>query len=246
MVLKDHIRRGRKLIPPILDMRTPIQETVWHVERLPELFWLAFVGNRIGDRRTLDLAYEMAVAVEATIKRLRANDKAFRAYILSEHDTCSDTERKQIVVEHSGSAWLRELQPHFADMGVLWRYLPVGYLVSAPADESAKPRVVSEVKGMLRACFHRHAKGALIVQASTVALELLTNKLFVAEGLDIPDLNAIFDYPETEESQHAASFVVTTCSMTVLARQGTAGASRFTWPRSFWNDCYRQERCEHE
>ena len=58
------------------------------------------------------------------------------------------------------------------------------------------------------------------MQATTVALECRTEKLFIAEGLDIPDLNTIFDYPDTEESQHAAGFVVTTCGGMILNRKG--------------------------
>ena len=38
-----------------------------------EIFWLAFVGKRIGDRETLELAYRMATDTEATVQRMRGN-----------------------------------------------------------------------------------------------------------------------------------------------------------------------------
>ncbi len=242
MVLEDHHRRGRMLVPPMLDMR--MQETCWHVERLPELFWLAFVGNRLGDRKVLELAYLMAVDVEATIKQLRKDDKAFRAYFPSEHLSCSDSERKQVLANHDDAKWLRELRPHFAEMAAVWNDLPFSYLVSdveKPTDD-----LILEIKEILQQCSHRHDKRALVIQATTVALEFRTEKMFVAQGLDIPDLNAIFDYPETEESQHAAGFVVTTCGQTILCRQGPDKPLDFSWQRSFWNGCYRLETCEYE
>ena len=243
MVLEDHRRRGRKLIPPMLEL--PMQQTLWHVERLPELFWLAFLGNRIGDGPTLELAYEMAVDIESTIKRLRGNDKAFRAYLPSEHLSCSDCEREQVLVDHSESAWLRELRPHLADMTTVWHDLPFSYLISLSGD-GPNPEIVSEIKHLLQECCHRHDKRALIIQATMVALEFRTEKMFIAQGLEIPDLNAIFDYPETEESQHAAGFVVTTCGGTILHRNGPTNRPDFTWQRSFWNTCFRLEPCEHE
>ncbi|UUO08691.1 hypothetical protein M4951_10310 [Blastopirellula sp. J2-11] len=242
MVLEDHQRRGRMLVPPMFDM--PLQETRWHVERLPELFWLAFVGKRLGDRQVLELAYEMAVDVEATIKRVRKDDKAFRAYFPSEHMSCSESERKQVVADHSNAKWLRELRPHFAEMAAVWNGLPFRYLASdidEPTDD-----LILEIKGILQECSHRHDKRALVIQATIVALEFRTEKMFVAQGLDIPDLNAVFDYPETEESQHAAGFVVTTCGQTILCRKGPDEAPDFSWQRSFWNVCYRLEPCEYE
>jgi hypothetical protein len=242
MVLEDHKRRGRKFFPPMFDM---LQETRWHVERLPELFWLAFLSNRVGDRQALELAYEMAVDIESTIKRLRANEQAFRAYLPSEHMSCSEVEREQILADHREANWFSELRPHFSDMAAVWPDLPFTYLAFSDIGEPSAA-LVSEVKSLLHACFHRHDKRALVIQATTVALECRTKKMFFAHGLDIPDLNAVFDYPDTDESQHAAGFVVTTCGGIILHRNGLDEEPDSSWQRSFWNSCYRLEPCEYE
>ena len=244
MVLKDHVRRGKKFIPRMHDL--PVRETVWHMERLPELFWLAFVVNRLDARATLELAYEMAVDIESTVKRMRSDKKAFRAYWLSEHNSCSDNEREQIVTDHGDSNWLRELEPHFVDMTLLWPDLPVSYLISPTDDRTTIPEIVGEVKDLLRHCSYRYDKRALVIQAMTVALESRTRHLFFPRDLDIPDLNAVFNYPNTEESRHAAGFVVTSCGAMTLCRSGPNGEPDFQWQRSFWNSCFRQEPCEYE
>lgn len=242
MVLEDHLKRGRRFIPPLLTK--PIQQSNWRMERLPEMFWLAFVGNRIGDRRVLALAYEMARDVEATIKQLRQNEKAFRAQLPTEHLSCTAAEKQRLLADHGDAVWLREFQPHLADMIAIWPGLPLGYLAPKPAAKSEA--IVREIKQQLAQCRERHDTRSLVMQATTVAIELQLGRLTVFEGMTIPDFNAIFDYPKTEESQMAAGFVVTACGQVVLCSAGADRQHDFAWPRAFWNSCYRLEPCEHE
>jgi len=84
------------------------------------------------------------------------------------------------------------------------------------------------------------------IQATTVALECRTGHMSFAQGLAIPDLNAVVDYPATEESRHAAGFVVATCGQTILSRNDPDEPMEFSWQRLFWNCCYRLEPCEYE
>jgi len=227
-------------------LNMPLQQTVWHIERLPELFWLAFVSRRIGYSATLELAYRMALDIESTVHRVRGNDMAFRAYLPSEHNSCSDREKEQIFADHRNSDWLGELQLHLLDMLGIWAELPFRYLLPTRMSDSKNPKIASEVKAIIGDCSDRHDKLALIVQAMLFSLECRTEKLFFAPGLDIPDLNAVFDYPNTDESKHAAGFIVASCGGIVLHRGAPQEELDFTWQRSFWNACFRLEPSKHE
>lgn len=242
MVLENHIRKGKKFIPPLLAMATPLQETRWHVERLPEFFWLGFITQRVGVKNTLELAYEMDMAISRTIKEMRGAGPVFRSYALSEHLSCTDDERSRITSAHANSAWLKALTPHLSDMAIVWNDLPLAYLVPPPTTSPDKD-LVREVKALLGKCSHRHDKDALIIQANVVALEGRTGKMPFAYGLNIPDLNAIFDYPETEDSHHAAGFAVTTCGSLMLRPPSEEPDLR--WRSAFWNACFRLDGCEY-
>lgn len=243
MVLEDHVKRGKKRIPPLLAMNPSPQQSQWLIERLPELFWLGFVASRLGNQETLELAGEMARGIESTIKRTRGTDKPFRAYLPTEHFSCTDYERQTIVAEHQDSRWFRRLIPLFATMTGVWAEFPFQYLVNTTQQPSAE--LTLTVKQILQESLNRHDRLALFMQATTVALEIQLNHLFFAKGLHIPDLNAIFDYPNTEESEHAAGFVVATSAQLVLFRNLSEEPRDVRWARAFWNGCYRLEGCEY-
>ena len=110
-------------------------------------------------------------------------------------------------------------------------------------------RLVAEIKDLLRRSYDRHDKLALIIQATTVALELRSGHLLIAKDMEIPDLNSIFDYPNSEESKHAAGFVVTTCgNLTGMMAERIRDTETppFRWQRYFWNCCFQQQPHLHE
>jgi hypothetical protein len=244
MVLEDHVRKGRKLIPPMLAMNAPLKETNWHVERMPEFFWIALLINRIGLKITLDLVKQMTQAIQSTISRLRNTEIAIRAYIISEHNTFSAEEKQEIVIEHGDSNWLCTLRPHIADLSSIWPDIPIGYL-SFNNSLAKGSDLLDEISNVIEICSYRHEKLALHVQTIVVQTELETGHLKIANRLPIPDLNAIFDYPHTDESQHAAGFVVTTCNCLIMHRHGLIDLP-FTWQRSFWNRCYNLQSCKYD
>jgi hypothetical protein len=215
------------------------------MERLPDLFWLAFVSNRLGDQKTCDVVFEMATSIESTIHRARGNQIAFRAYVLSEHLSCTPHERDLVASGHQDANWAQTLAPHIRDMAVVWPELPIGYLAS-PDNRSTVPEIVLEVKNLLGRCQDRHENLAIRIQSIAVSLELRTGHLKLPRGLEIPDLNTIPEYPETEESRKAAGFIVSTCTSLLLCRTGGDKTNTFRWPRMFWNSCFNQGTCEHE
>jgi hypothetical protein len=245
MVLEDHVRKGKKLIPPLLAMDSPVESTTWHVERLPELFWIALLTARVGPEEAFNLVLQMAQGIQATIERARNGAAPIRSYFMSEHLSFSSAERQQVVDEHRDSEWLHALRPHFDDLAAVWPGLPARYL-SAGEPTKGLIGLVEEVKAIVGQCLHRHDRLALIAQTTVVAAEASSGHLMFAQGLTIPDLNAIFDYPNSDESRHAAGFVVTTCSSIILLPHGPNSPPVFTWPRQFWNRCYRLQPCEHD
>src|SRR5260370_26438566 len=112
MVLKEHVRKGKKLIAPLMSGGTLLQQTVWHVQRLPALFWLAFLTSRIGESTVSELVFRMTEAVQGTINASRAKQTMIRSYLMSEHLALTETEKQRIVTEHDQREWLVDVRPH--------------------------------------------------------------------------------------------------------------------------------------
>jgi hypothetical protein len=248
MVLGDHIRKGKHLVPPAIAAGLPLQETTWHMERLPDLFWLGFIAGRVGRRSASDLAQDMAYGIEATINRVRGDKKAVRAYIISEHLGFTAEERDQIIADHEQSAWLKALSPHLKAQASIWPEFPARYLVNKGKSntKAAVSSLIEEIRSLLGQCMYRHDSLSLSMQAIALMTEMRSGHLYINEGLSIPDLNAVFDYPNTEESKHAAGFIVASCNAMIMGRNGPFTASDYAWPRHFWNSCYHLQPCEHE
>jgi hypothetical protein len=244
MVLEDHVKRGKRLLPPFLASGFPLRETRWNIERLPELFWIAYILERIGNCETLDLACQFSVAVQSTVREVRGNKDAIRAYHMSQHMSLSADEKQEIAARSHNTPWRRSISPYFADMAAVWPDLPIKYLLLENAEEPAdRGALVAQIRTLLGACQDRHDKLALFIQAIAVAVELRLGTMSIAEGLPIPNLNAVFHYPHTEESEQAAGFVVAACNALIMGPQQAPDSS---WQRSFWNTCYRLQACEYE
>lgn len=102
---------------------------------------------------------------------------------------------------------------------------------------------VAELRDVVWQSFQRHNELALITQATVVSTAISIGRLRLFNGMKIPELNAIFDYPKTDESQRAAGFVVTSCNAMVHC-VGMGAQINHTWPRMFWNACYNLQPCD--
>lgn len=241
MALDDHIRKGKKLLPPMMAAGHPIELGNWPLDRVPEFFWLALMVERFGRRETLDLVIRMSKAIHSTVNKARSEFRAIRPYLLSEHDRFSGTERKKIVSSSRRSKWLRAISPFIADLVVIWPELPAGYLATITS-KKGKKKLANEIKDVLGRFSYRHDELADVVQAIVAITEIRSGHVSIAKGLDWPDFDAIIKDPTTDEAKHVAGFAVATCSQ--LSRFGRETPD-FSWNRAFWNRCYRLQQCEY-
>jgi hypothetical protein len=242
MALDDHVKRGKKLLPPIMAAGHPIELGNWPLDRVPEFFWLALMVERFGRRETLDCVTRMTKAIHSTINNIRSEFTVIRAYLLSEHQNFSETERKKLVSVSRRSKWFQRISPFVAELLVIWPELPAGYLAikKSPSD---KAKLTEEIKNVLSRFLYRHDELADLVQAIVAIAEIRSGHVGIAQGLEWPNFDAIIDDPGSDEAKHAAGFAVATCSQ--LNRFGR-DMHDLSWNRSFWNRCYRLQPCEYD
>jgi len=244
MVLEDHVSRGKKRIPKLLAGPIPFQDTTWHTERLPELFWLAIALNRLSYRDVLERSFEMANEIDLSLRQIRGNEVVTRALLMSEHLALSVSEKQRLFTTHNNAPWMLAFSPIFADLKLIWPEVPVAYLAPNPANKSID-ELTAEVRELLSATMDRNDGLAIAIQSVAVMTEIRTGHLMFLNGVEPPDLNAVFDYPETEASQHAAGFIKVNCT-SMIFRGRDKNKCDFDWQRMFWNGCFKLQGCEYD
>lgn len=171
MVLEDHVKKGKKLLPPMVANGYPIELGNWPLDRVPEFFWIAFMVERLGGRETLNLVTRMSKSINFAINKVRRDPKVIRAYLMSEHLKFSDTERKNILCTSRRSKWFQTISPLIAELLIAWPELPAGYLTT---DESQGDgaELVDEIKDILHRFSHRHDELAAVVQSIVALAEI--------------------------------------------------------------------------
>ncbi len=243
MVLEDHIKRGKKLLPPLLADGFPVYETLWYIERLPQFILLALFleDNLFVD--AVDTFCQMNVSYASILKDFRGN-KIFRPIRMGEHLDLDEYEKQAINQRSEGAAWRSNICPYLKIISSLFIANPMGYLsgTSTNSHNSNCDDNVKMLRNLLRKTVDRHSKASLLIQSVAVAVELHSGNTRICIGVDLPDLNAVVDYPNTEESQNAAGFIVTHANS--IATGMNQGQPDMTWQRQFWDSCYRLEPCE--
>lgn len=242
MTLEDHIRKGKKLLPPMMAAGHPIELGNWPLDRVPEFFWLAIMVERFGRQATLSHVTRMSKAIHNTVNRVRSEFRVIRAYLMSEHQEFSNAEKRQIVSASRRSKWFQAISPLIGDFLVIWPELPAGYLALERATVN-KTKLTQEIKDALGRISHRHDELAVVVQAIVALAEIKSGHVSKARDLEWPNLNSIINDPTSDEAKHVAGFAVTMCAQ--LNRFGRE-APDLVWSSRFWNCCYRLQPCEYQ
>jgi hypothetical protein len=245
MALEDHIKRGKKLLPPLLANGMKVHSSLWQIERFPQLFLLALYleDNSLAD--TINIFLQMNVSYASILKDFRC-DKIFRPIRMGEHMTLNEHEKQAIRNRSEGAVWRANINPYLIRISSLFMTNPMDYLLNTDtvANSCNRDDNIRMLKIILIKTVDSHSKTSLFIQGAELAVELRSGNTKICKGVDIPDLNAIVDYPNTKESQHLAGFIVASSSMTTSGMDDSQ--TDMVWQRQFWDSCYRLEPCKFD
>jgi hypothetical protein len=89
--------------------------------------------------------------------------------------------------------------------------------------------------------FDRFGTPSVVAQLNVFYTRIVDGKHSFAQGMDIPNFNAIIDNPESEEAIHAAAFVRNSVKGEYMFGLNDYDAN---WSKSFWNESYKLDDCE--
>ena len=100
---------------------------------------------------------------------------------------------------------------------------------------------MERVKSAVIQLYDKRGKPATLVIANTIYIGALTGKIRYTNPTQIPNFEAVWDYPDTDESRLVASRLRASVSaFTNLLGDDVASA----WPGYFWNRGLELEPCD--
>ncbi len=238
-ILADHIKEGKLFKPPL--SRLPSEETSWVKQTLPELLWIGVLHETYDLERGVDLSLALAEAA-AQAKPNIQNSLWFAA--TSSYAALEENEWRKVrrTLEHSGKIY--DITQALAPLAHFYPRCPHTHLfIQTPCRLGNEDHALGAFKDLLESLYDKQEKAATLVQATATYLALVTQKVALAEGTSLGNLEAVKHFPYTEESQKVAASARAMCNFLIgtTLKEFDSG-----WARYFWNRGFELEHCEYE
>lgn len=238
-VLAGHTREGKLFKTPLSDL--PLEETSWVKQTLPELLWIGLLQETYGLRRGVDLSLALA---EAATQAKSSTPGLLWFAATSSYATLEENEWRKVYRLLESSDKLNDLARALTPLVHFYPECPyVRLFTQTPHQPSNKDQPLSELKDLLDSLYDKQERVATLVQATAAYLALATQKVALAEGISLGNVEAVKDFPHTEESQKVAASVRAMCNFLIGM---TLNEFDSGWARYFWNRGFELERCEYE
>lgn len=234
-VLADHQRVGKRLVPPIMQLENLV-ETSFRDSKIPELFWISALFNRLPNKAAVDGIVEFQIACQKAL----STDDAPSLSFLSNFDKLSDIQKAIIVSDPECLKWIPLLQRELWHQHVLLDRYPLAFIFpDRPAYDRAE--AIVRLKQDVHELIDRYSPLATKVQTTAMVAMMASGKMFIHESIDFPDPNSIFTNPESPEARRVASFV--RASLNAGTNFDTDDDIAKRWVDDFWSQTFKLEGC---
>lgn len=203
-------------------------------DMLPELIWLGlihdFAGYHFG-ARTLKVVVD-------TSKHIPVGKTPFNLALQSAYSDLS-TDAKSTIVRHwQQEGMLGTIRDAIAPLLLLYEGSSltfVGRPNSVPSEEELIDRLSKSVANHL----DKSETPGVVLHGTLLLTRLMAGTIKISREIEIPDLNAVIDKPDSDEARTAASFM----RAAAAAEWGMLGVAS-DWSRHFWNRNAELSKCE--
>jgi hypothetical protein len=234
-ILADHQRIGTRFVPPMaqLNMKT----TRWVDGTMPELLWQGLLVDRYGLREGMGLALSLARAANELFP---AETKRPFLALASGYGEMTQQQQEETIARLAVSEQLTLLQQGLMPLLELYPKCPLTFLLNGEDPETKHDDGLEQIKAAVVRLYDKRSQPATLVIANAIYIGALTGKINYTAQSQVPNLEAVLDYPNTEESRMVASSL--RASITAFTSMGDEAVSE--WPRYFWNRGLELEPCD--
>ena len=132
MVLEDHLRKKRRLIPPVLaKLGFSFSPYSWATQIVPELFWIGCLIQKLGPRVGVEIARQVGEAASRSCK----SDPVPMFATLSSFSSLSYSEAESTRKQLSDDV-LKQLDGALAPVMAIWPNNPIAFLELKPNSDA--------------------------------------------------------------------------------------------------------------
>lgn len=234
-VLSDHQKRGKVLIPPLMQLPNLV-ETSFVDTKIPELIWISALFNWADDKSAVDAVIEFQLACKDAIAPNQMPSLSF----LSNFDRLSDEQKKAIVLSSNCAPWIELLRKALWHQYALFEEYPLAFIFENSNDFDRDEALV-RLKGDVSELLDRSSHHATKVQATAVFAMMALGKMVLNSTIDFPNPDSIFKSPDSTEARKVASFV--RASLNAGNNMDTDAITASKWVDRFWDRSFQLEGC---
>jgi hypothetical protein len=232
-VLGDHVQVKKKLVSPFVHKvgGTMVQYS-WTRQLAPEAIWIVLLIDRFG----FEPARKMCSTLAQTAVDAIGEDDQSAMVKLSRFKFLTNAQQAQVVARLN-LAELTALRIGLAPLASVFPDHPLAFLGQSEVSDAPEEERFSQV---LRQCYDRNSRLAVLCMAVAESLMLDQGKLFIAEHLIdglVERFKVIGAYPDTEASRNAAGGFRAAASMLFMTPtpDGKGHQPDDPWVRAFWD-----------
>lgn len=237
--LSDHVREGKTFRPPL--SRLPLRETSWVKLTMPEFLWIGLLQEAHGLAHGVDLSLSLAEAAMQA-KQGAASPQWFvdtSSYAILQEGEWREVQRTLVEIDK-----LTDIQLALAPLVHFYPGCPYAHLFKdRPTEFPKETKVLKSFKTVLESLYSKQDRAATLVQGTAVYVALVTGKVTLTENVSFGNLEALTDYPQTDESQKVGASVRAMCNFLIGSSSEKSGTN---WVEYFWDRGFELEPCDYE
>jgi len=199
-------------------------------EVLPEIILLGLLNDAHGYKRGADLSFKLREASSQSCEH--------SAPIVSDLARFSRDEIQQTIEALATAGALEPVREALTPFILLCPAHPLAGL--GPA-EMGRDVAMGHLKGCVGRLYDRYSTPACAAMANLYYVQACAGRLHIAQGMRVPDLDAIITRPDSDDALHASASV-RMYAQSLVGRMREEQAT--DWPDTFWNNCYQFSECD--
>ncbi|MBS4035306.1 MAG: hypothetical protein KGZ85_12625 [Ignavibacterium sp.] len=225
-VLAGHKKVRGKFIPPFLQMGE-YHEIHWVDDLVPELLWHSLLLLKLGFKRGIEVGTQSAKTAHEVFRNNSPGNFSF----LSSFNLFNEAEQKKFVNKLKEENLFEPLINSISPLLILYPESPIKFLNEFHTNIELE-MCIKLIKKAVENSFNRRSQVSSIIQFNVEYVSQMIGKKHYHVGIKIPDFNKLIQDYDSDEGQHAASFVR-------LGVNGLFGQMQESltnqWAKYFWN-----------
>ncbi|MBA6316225.1 hypothetical protein [Cellulophaga baltica] len=220
-ILSDHIKRGKKLHPPLSEFA--ISDFSYVNEGIPQIIWFALLNKYYGLRTGTDLASKFGQVI---------NDLGIKKEVPYNLSWFSSLEKEDYELIKKSLKDIKVFDKINVALSPLLNSYPKCPLNNIFSSEIPSKDNISDIKEILTLLYDKKGKESTFALANVLYLMGMCKKLHIVKNSALADLPEIVDYPNTEKSKIIASAIR---ASTNFLLSPSAIENSQNWVSYFWN-----------